>query len=140
MPSRLAIADYSDRELLAKLLDAADSDGQATTRQVADAVGMESAHPLTNVGVRLGYLRKIGLLERDYETHGWYLTPVGMSFVRGRLSAAQQRALDALTEENSWLATGTIANMLRSAGSQQAILMRRQWQHGWANRANGGGR
>ena len=69
--THFALADASDRELLALLLDAAGREGQASTADVADLAGLKSKRPLVNVGVRLGYLRKIGLVERDPETRGY---------------------------------------------------------------------
>jgi hypothetical protein len=134
------LADASDRELLALLQDAADNDGQASTADVADLTGLKSKRPLVNVGVRLGYLRTIGLVERDPETRGWYLTATGESLVAGRLSAAARRALDDLDGGAAWAATEQLGELLRIAGVQQATLMRRQWQHSWLRRNGRGGR
>ena len=49
----------------------------ASTADVADLAGLKTKRPLVNVGVRLGYLRKIGMVERDPATHGWFLTATG---------------------------------------------------------------
>lgn len=128
------LAEVSDRELLALLRDVADSDGTASTLDVAAAADLETEHPLTNVGVRLGYLRKIGMLERDDDMR-WYLTTVGARFVGGKLTAAQKRALEALRDEGSaWQATEALSSLLGDASYTQATMMRRQWQHGWARR------
>lgn len=132
--SSFALRDASDRELLALLQDATDRDGQASTRAIADRANLQSRRPLVNVGVRLGYLRRIGMLERDPETAGWYLTPAGESFVAGRLSAAARRALDDLDGGAAWAATEQLGELLRLAGPEQATLMRRQWQHSWLRR------
>src|ERR1700749_4815223 len=131
------IADASDRELAAIVHQVAGSDGQATTRDIADEGGLATKHPLTNVGVRLGYLRKIGILDRDPETRGWFLPPIGERFMSGQLTAAQRRALAALSEGSSVAATEALAALLAEANQVQQTMMRRQWQHGWANRRNG---
>jgi hypothetical protein len=129
------LSTVSDRELLALLQDVSDADGTASTLDVAQAADLETDHPLSNVGVRLGYLRKIGMLARDSETKRWYMTPVGDRFVRGRLTAAQRRALEALRDEGAaWAATESLSRLLGGAGDAQATMMRRQWQHGWAQR------
>jgi hypothetical protein len=135
MPHRaFRLADVSDRELLALLKDVADSDGTASTSEVAAVADLESEHPLTNVGVRLGYLRKIGMLERD-EDMRWFLTTVGERFVGGKLTTAQRKALEALRDEGSaWQATEALSSLLGKASYTQATMMRRQWQHGWAQR------
>lgn len=128
--------EVSDRELLALLSDAAGLDGQASTDDVVKLAGLTTKHPKTNVGVRLGYMRKIGMLARDEETHGWYLTPLGERFVSGRLTKAQRSALETLNEGSAWVATEQLSALLREAGAEQATMMRRQWQHGWLQRNN----
>ena len=135
MPRSMKLDDVSDREVLALLRDVADVDGTVSTLDIATAMDLETKHPLSNVGVRLGYLRRIGLLARDPDTKRWYLTSVGSQFVAGRLSATQQRALESLKSEGAaWAATESLSRLLKDAGDSQATMMRRQWQHGWAQR------
>jgi DNA-binding IclR family transcriptional regulator len=127
--------DYSDREFLSMLVDAADGDMSVSTAELAAHIDLPGAHPLTNVGVRLGYLRRIGMVERDTENQRWYLTPLGDRFVRGHMTAAQRRALESLRDEGAaWAATESLASLLGGASQAQATMMRRQWQHGWAQR------
>lgn len=128
------LREASDRELLAYLQDAADADGQASTFAIADLADLKAKRPLVNVGVRLGYLRRVGLVERDPDTRGWYLTAIGETFVAGRLPAAARRALDHLDGGAAWAATEQLGELLRAAGPEQATMMRRQWQHSWLRR------
>lgn len=132
----MRLADFSDRELLALMQDVGDGDGSVSTADLATALDLKTKHPLTNVGVRLGYLRKIGMLERDTESMRWYLTPLGVRFARGHLTAPQRRALEALRDEGAaWAATESLASLLGGASEAQATMMRRQWQYGWARRS-----
>lgn len=133
-PRSMKLADVNDRETLALAVDVSDGDGTFTTGELAAAFALDTKHPLTNVGVRLGYLKKIGMLERDDHSR-WYLTPLGERFVNGGLTAAQRRALDTLKSEGAaWAATESLSSLLREAGDTQATMMRRSWQHGWAQR------
>ena len=135
MPRSMRLADFSDRELLALIKDHGDSDGSVSTADLVVAIELNTPHPLTNVGVRLGYLRRIGMLERDSDTRRWYLTTLGDRFVRGHLTAGQRRALEALHDEGAaWAATESLSRLLGGASEAQATMMRRQWQHGWAQR------
>lgn len=134
-PRSMKLDDVSDREVLALLRDVADADGMVTTLDMATAMDLGTKHPLSNVGVRLAYLRRIGMLERDPDNKKWYLTSIGQQYVAGRLSATQQRALESLrTEGAAWAATESLSALLKEAGDAQATMMRRQWQHGWAQR------
>lgn len=135
MAASFTIASVSDREVLALARDRADADGQFSTADLAAAFDLTVKHPLSNVGVRLGYLRRIGMLERDPENGRWYLTVIGEKFARGGLTAVQRRALESLRDEGAaWAATESLSGLLRAAGDTQATMMRRQWQHGWAQR------
>ena len=135
MPGAFTIASVSDREVLALARDHADADGQFSTADLAAAFDLNVKHPLSNVGVRLGYLRRIGMLERDSDSGRWYLTIIGEHFAKGQLTAAQRRALESLRDGGAaWAATESLSSLLREAGDAQATMMRRQWQHGWAQR------
>ena len=137
MPRSMRIADVSDREVVALAQDVAHGNGGFTTADLAVRFGYDlesDHHPLGHVGVRLGYLRKLGMFERD-ETGLWYLTPLGGRFARGGLTATQRKALESLKDEGAaWAATESLARLLGGAGDTQAAMMRRQWQHGWAQR------
>jgi hypothetical protein len=135
VPRSMKLNDVSDREVLALCSDIAGPEGDFSTADFAAAVDMAVKHPLSNVGVRLGYLRRIGMIERDLDSKRWYLTPLGVTYVRGSLTTAQRRALEALRDEGSaWAATEQLAALLQDASLSQATMMRRQWQHGWAQR------
>lgn len=136
MPRSLRLADFSDRELLALIVDLADSDlGGVSTAALAEVIRPDVKYPLTSVGIRLGYLKRLGLLTRDTVTRQWHLTMVGYQFTRGRLTAAQNRAIGALDDPGAaWVATEALSALLADAGPEQATLMRRQWTHGWAQR------
>lgn len=101
----------TDRELLYILNDVADEEGYATTEEIAERLGLtaKNKNPNTNVGVRLGYMRRIGLLIRDrvVETDpevgrksfwAWKLTEAGEGFMSGRLSNPQRAVVESLKE------------------------------------------
>jgi hypothetical protein len=134
-PRSMKLDDVSDREVLALLADVADGDGTASTLDLATAMDLGTKHPLSNVGVRLAYLRRIKMVDREPTTKRWFLTSMGLQYVAGRLSATQQRALESLKSEGAaWAATESLSRLLKDAGDSQATMMRRQWQHGWAQR------
>ena len=134
MPDTFTIAAISDREVLALARDiASDITNTFTTAEVAEHFDVTSKRPLVSVGVRLGYLRKLGMLERQ-SPGTWYLTPLGERMVKSALTAPQRRALASLHEGGAWAATESLASLLGAAGVTQAAMMRRQWAHGWAQR------
>lgn len=130
----LRLEDYSDRELLYALERASDSDGAASSADVARELGITTANPHHSVAVRFGWLRRYGVLERE-EDGRWALTDDGAAVVRGRLRARAERALEELGEEELWLLSQRLTS--RYAASTNAVaatLVARQWRHGLAVR------
>jgi hypothetical protein len=132
--SSLRLDDFSDRELLFVVDDAADDEGWASTADVAEALNLASEHPKMNAGIRLGYLRRLGVLERHPDTKLWRLTTLGEHVRGGRLDPAVLAALEGLSDEQVLVATTTLAKHLVAAGPESATLMRREWTHGMAQR------
>jgi hypothetical protein len=113
----MRLADFSDRELLLIVGDLqGNSNGWASTRDVAVKVGMDNVHGLRCVGSRLSYLRRIGVLEdrtADAPQRSryklWGLSDMGASLAKGALTAAESRNLAKLTPEKLVLITQEIA-------------------------------
>lgn len=132
----LTILDFSDRELLLIVMEqsAADADGYADTASIADRLGLDVKHPNNSTGVRLGYLRRIGALEKDPECENgqsrWTVTAMGRMMATGKIKAAAQRQLDGLGDESMLLLARFVGQRTRTAPTDTASrLIRREWKH-----------
>lgn len=139
----LTLAAYSDRELLGVIADLADNDGWVETAHLATrafGAGIQSepkrqAHAHRCVGIRLGWMRRYGVVERDKSAPGrWRLSSAGEDFLSGRLRAAQSRAVTEADDGQMLHLATTMAERYYAAGPTAATMMRRAWQHGLSKR------
>jgi len=153
----LANAVLSDREVLLVLRDLSesDADGWVYAYDVGERLGVVEQHRRRAAAQRLSWLKRYGAVEREHEAdeHGnllyvagdthrprwgqrWRLTPVGEDFATGKLRAAQERALESVTDANLALVAQAVAERARHSSATLANLVEREWKHRWA-RVNG---
>lgn len=134
----LTILDFSDRELLLIVMEEAeaDSDGYCDTQAITDRLVLDVKHPNNSVGVRMGYLRRIGAVEKDPEHDSstgqtrWTVTPQGRLLAAGQIRAAAQRQLDSMGTESMVLLARFIGRRTVDAETQTARKMiQREWRH-----------
>ena len=134
----LTLFDYSDRELLLLIGEVAmgTDDGHATTREIANALGLEGEYRLNSVGSRLGYLKRIGAVKRaEFEINGarWSVTPEGMALASGKLTVRASNALNALRDEHLLLFTRAVASRI-DPDSLAGRMTRREFRRGIGGR------
>jgi hypothetical protein len=134
MPERLrglALADYSDRELLLALIDHADADGWTDARALARSLGIENDHPTRCVGARMAWLRRYGVAEKDPDRIGyWQPTAIGAALARGKLTTAEAQRLEQMAPEKLLLVTRLAAGRVRTGPDPMAHMLRREWRRG----------
>lgn len=130
---RLTLFDYSDRELLLIVAEAAErSDGgYASTLDVADELGVTGAKRLQVVGARLGAMKRLGLVERDgaSKTTRWRPTRVGSRFADGQINDERAAMIvDDMDDGELLLLTRRVSlrqRRMRADGARHII--RREW-------------
>lgn len=129
--------EFSDRELLALMIDLRDASGVVTSQQIAEALDPDAASPVQCVGIRLGWMRRYGVVEWASDgVLGWQLTDKGERVANGQLKAAQQQALESLGPEQGLDAALMLGSLYRRLEYTEATMLRRGWQHG-SGRKNG---
>lgn len=132
----LTILDIRDPELLHVVIDQSDSDGWASTEEIAKALAanIEDGHnPRIHVGVRLGYMRtKLGVVEtrREKGMTLWRVTDSGVAWLNARLGTGQRRLLDGLSLPQTAAVIHQLTRQYRLASPAQATMIRREWRHG----------
>lgn len=126
----LTLYDYSDRELLLMMLDHADDDGWVSTHDLATALQVEGKYPARPVGIRLGWMKRYGAVERAEDKPEWRLTRQGLALAVGDLSTQERQIIEGLTSEQMLSLTRALTTRYRRVGVVAANLMRREWQYG----------
>jgi hypothetical protein len=130
----LTVYDYSDRELLLIVMEICDAnEGYASTEQIADALGLTTAHPRNSVGSRMAVLRRLGAIEKDPERPSrsfWTVTAIGEQLANGRVRASTERTLETMSEGDLLLLTRILTRRYQSANPTASHLLRREWMTG----------
>lgn len=132
MPVTLRLADFSDHDLLFALEEAADEEGWATSQEIADQIGIDNEHPASNVGIRLGWLYRFGVMDKEFEKGAtrWRLNDKGYALLHpNKLTPAAERALESLDESQRLLVTESVSRQLQKTSREGTHMARRAWTH-----------
>lgn len=131
----LTLEEFSDPELLAALVDHADSEGQISSSELADALGLSGLkHPRQNVAIRLAWLKRYGIVYRDEKSHRWGLTAIGSTLVNGNLRAGERRLLESLDQDRLYAVVQEVSRSMVGAHDEAATMAARQWRYSLAER------
>lgn len=126
-----SIWGISDTELLAVVDDLADELGWTTTLAVRLQLGEnpEEVGHRSGIGVRLGWMRRYGWLERSPDSGEWRLTPVGHSILDNpSLSRSVETALSKLNPAQRVRLAREIGESGHHSPPEVQAALRRQWQ------------
>jgi hypothetical protein len=137
VPFSLQLVEFTDREFLFVVDDALDADGWATSSQVQDVLQLDHPRATQCIGSRMAKLRALDVIDYDHAAprnarSRWTITAKGRLFMDGKLSAAQQKAMDALRQDagHTLMALRALREEFETADDMTAGMMRREWTHG----------
>ena len=129
----LQLLEFTDIEFLHLLLDHGGEDGWISTEELADEIGLIGDHRNQNVGVRLGWMRRYGCVERNMQPGDphrldWRLTELGEQLIASGLRASQLRMFSDMDEGQLWEASRVVGDFLPGMSNAGYHMMRRQWR------------
>lgn len=136
----LRITDFSDRELLAIAKDIQNADGQIEIERVAETIWPQTMrdvdlrfHAKQCVAIRFSHMKRMGVIDK-YTRNGkpergiWELTEFGEEFVKGRTTAAQEKAIIESQPGQELELMALIGSLYDKVDEDAAALMRREFQ------------
>lgn len=132
----LKLTEFEDIEFLARLEDLADEDGYTSTQVLADGLNLDVEYPARNVGSRLSWMRRYGVVEKDPErAQFWRLTLVGSELVHGKLTRSQRTMIQRVGPDGTLAMIRAVSQRIVTDRRDEAIhLASRQWRYGLAER------
>lgn len=123
----ISVYEFKDRELLIRLEQEANpDDGWTDLRELAKALGFDDAGA---IGSRMGWMRRYGaVIRKSGAPPLWRLTETGRELAFGELRAAQQRALDGMSDDQMLALMRAVTGRYGGYSGTTADLMRREWQ------------
>lgn len=124
-----SLYEFRDLDLMHKI----SAESTVTTEELAEAIGLGRDHN-SNVGVRLAWMRRLGMLKRDAKSGLWRLSGAGERIVEARLRAAALDELQALPEEAMVATMASVVSRYRLLDSTTAAMLRREFMFGTQRR------
>jgi hypothetical protein len=124
--SGLTLNEFSDEEFLAKVMDT-NGDGWISTDEISDAINLDVQYPNSNVGIRLSWLKRFGVVERDFDTGMWRVTKIGQDLVTAKFSSPAAKAIDAIDDSQLFLLSQRLSSRYERVNPATANLVRRQF-------------
>jgi hypothetical protein len=131
----LTLEEFSDRELLFAFEEHADANGTISSRELSDGLSLSGLkNPHMNVAIRLGWLKRYGIVYRDSDTGRWALTTAGTRLLHGGLRKRESNALEEMEEHSLLAAMDLFGARIIGAGGEAATMASRQWRYAIAQR------
>ena len=134
---------FSDEELLALVKDNLDGDGWVSSRELADAIGLdpESAERNYVVGQRLSWMVRYGVVAKNSEppVHParWTLTGRGIVILEATFTKGFEEELKKLKGDHVWRLARAVSERYSSADEASANMVRRSFQRAQRRRRYG---
>lgn len=121
--------DFRDLDILMRLEDESNEDGWVETEALASALGFDE-DGRRHVGIRLAWMKRYGMIQRDDRTGLWRLSPGGERVIRAKLRAATARELEALDDDAMIEVMANVTHRYRFADAMTATILRREFLFG----------
>jgi len=125
----LSLMEYSDRELLNILIDLDPFNEGSSTEQISDQIGLVDRDRFRNVGARMSWMRRFGVVERNGDGL-WRLTPAGDQVAHGGLRQSVLNTIDAIGDAGALELGAAIASRYQAVSYPASAMMRRSLQRG----------
>lgn len=124
-----SLYDFRDLDLMLTLEDRADEDGWTPTAELASSLGF--GDELRAIGIRLGWMRRYGMVEhKDKPDSIWRLTDGGLRVIDARLRAAQTKSIEKLPDEAMVEVMANVTSRFHHGSPMLAHLLRREFMFG----------
>jgi len=124
-----SLYDFRDLDLMHKIEAESDNEGWVELEHLARAMGLGDTHN-RNVGSRLAWMRRYGMVTRHEQTGLWRLSRGGQRVVAARVKAATQHELEALPESAMVETMASVVSRYRFVDAMTAAMLRREFLFG----------
>lgn len=133
-PHGATLFDFRDTELMIKIAEEANGSRKGiATSELAEALGFEEGDNRP-MGMRLGWMRKYGMVLFDENERTWRLSAGGRRVVEARVRSREIEVVDKLPDEAMVEVMAHVTSRYRHGQSTLAHLLRREFLYGTQRR------
>lgn len=126
--AHLTLYDFRDLDLMLAASEVANEDGLFTTDDLASALKMDDDHRA--VAMRLAWMRRFAVMDRDENVGAWRLTRAGERHIEAKQLAAASDAIEVVPDEALIDVISHVTSRFRHGDAVTATLLRREFQYG----------
>jgi hypothetical protein len=106
------------------------NDGQATTLELAEALGFDAEEGGRPVGMRLAWMRRYGMVAFDETERHWSLSRSGQRVAAAHLRAPEMRVVEKMPDEKMVEMMALVTSRFQRGEAMLANLLRREFLYG----------
>lgn len=126
--AHLTLYDFRDLDLMIASSETSNDDGLFSTEDLATALKMED--DMRAVAMRLAWMRRFGVMDRDETLGMWRLTRAGGRHIEAKRVAAASDAIEVVPDEALIDVMAHVTSRYRHGDAVTATLLRREFQYG----------
>jgi hypothetical protein len=121
--------DFRDLDIMYKLAENTNGRG-VTSHDVAELLGFDAEDGARPVGIRLGWMRRYGMVAFDESERLWKLSRSGDRVAAAHLRAPSLKVVEALPDETMVEVMAQITSRFQRGETMLAHMMRREFMYG----------
>ena len=125
--------DFRDLDIMYKIEEAANGAG-VDSRELAELLGFDADEGGRNIGIRLAWMRKYGMVAFDDKTRHWALSRSGSRVVHSQLRAPELRVVKEMPDEKMVEVMALVTSRYQRGETMIGNMLRREFLYGTKRR------
>ena len=125
--------DFRDLDIMYKIEQAANGAG-VDVHELAELLGFEAEEGGRNIGIRLAWMRRYGMVAFDEKTRHWALSKSGSRVVSAQLRAPELRVVKEMPDEKMVEVMALVTSRYHRGETMIGNMLRREFLYGTKRR------
>ena len=125
--------DFRDLDIMYKIHEASNGAG-VDSRELAELLGFEAEEGAPNIGIRLAWMRRYGMVAFDQNTRHWALSRSGERVVNSQLRAPELRVVKEMPDEKMIEVMALVTSRYHRGETMIGNMLRREVLYGTKRR------
>jgi hypothetical protein len=125
--------DFRDLDIMYKIDEAANGAG-VDAGELAELLGFEAEEGKRNIGIRLAWMRRYGMVAFDKQTRHWDLSTSGRRVVSAQLRAPELKVVKEMPDEKMIEVMALVTSRYHRGETMIGNMLRREFLYGTKRR------
>jgi len=125
--------DFRDLDIMYKIDEASNGSG-VDSGELAELMGFDAEEGGRNIGIRLAWMRKYGMVAFDQNTRHWALSRSGSRVVQAQLKAPELKVVKEMPDEKMIEVMSLVTSRYHRGETMIGNMLRREFLYGTKRR------